>query len=104
MASCLITGTARGLGLAMVAHLSSLPAAQIGLIIATSRSEAPALNEIISKSSGGVVFVQLDTIDEASIKSAVTRVESILGSKGLDVLINNAGIMGGFTPKGVADM
>ncbi len=43
----------------------------------------------------GVDYVQLDVTDDQSVKSAV---ETILNQEGhLDILINNAGISGGFT-------
>ena len=48
-------------------------------------------------------FIQLETTNETSIKNAVTESETILGEKGLDVLINNAGIQR-FAPDGIASM
>ena len=48
-------------------------------------------------------FIQLKTTNETSIKNAVTESEKILGKKGLDVLINNAGIQR-FAPDGIASM
>ncbi len=43
----------------------------------------------------GVDYIQLDVIDDQSVKSAA---ETILDQEGhLDILINNAGISGGFT-------
>lgn len=92
MASILITGTSRGLGLALVNELVSLPTSQIGTIFATARSNALALDEIVEKSSGRVVFVKLDVTDQDSIKKAAGEVEKVLGpEKPLDVLVNNAG-------------
>jgi len=58
---------------------------------------------LVSSSEGRVVFIQLDTTDEASIKNAVVESGKILGEKGLDVLINNAGIQC-FAPDGIASM
>ena len=92
METYLITGCSRGLGLAMTSHLLSLPSPP-STIFATARSESPALKEVISKSSGRAIYIPLETTNEASIKNAVTEVEKVLGGKGLDVLINNAGIM-----------
>ncbi|KAE9365578.1 dehydrogenase [Stipitochalara longipes BDJ] len=103
MASYLITGCSRGLGLALAAHLNTYPSSEVGTILATSRTESAALKSLAENSKGRVVFIQLDTTNEASIKNAVTETEKILGEKGLDVLINNAGIMG-FAPQGIASM
>ena len=44
----------------------------------------------------GVSFVQLDVTDDASVSHAVDTIRDNEGR--LDVLINNAGIAGGFTP------
>jgi len=103
MASFLITGASRGLGLAFVKELVALPSSQVSKIIATARSDAPALSEIEQQSSGRVAVVKLDVTDQASIKKAAAEVDSILGDKGLDVLINNAGICQ-YDFQGVASM
>lgn len=93
MATYLITGSSRGLGLALVEQLASLPASQASTIFATARSNtSAALQKLTEGSSGRVVFVQLDTTDSASVKAAVSQVEKHLNGKGLDVLINNAGV------------
>lgn len=103
MASYLITGASRGLGLEMTRQLVSLPASQIGKVFATARGDAPALRELADKSSGRVVIVTLDTSNQESIRKAAVEVETSLAGKGLDVLINNAGIMP-YSPDGTATM
>lgn len=92
MASFLVTGASRGFGLALVRELVSHPASKVGTVFAAARGSAPALDEIAQKSSGRVSVVKLDVGDQASIKKAAEQVETKLGGKGLDVLINNAGI------------
>lgn len=92
MASYLITGTSRGIGLSLATQLAALPSSQVGIIFATARSESDALKQVINSSSGRVVFVPLEVTDKASVASAVSAVKSKLDGKGLDVLINNAGI------------
>ncbi|KAE8155196.1 hypothetical protein BDV25DRAFT_38344 [Aspergillus avenaceus] len=94
MASYLITGSSRGLGLALVSRLIALPASQVATVFATSRQDQPSANlkEIIDRSAGRVAHVQLNTTDQLSIKSAVQQVERQLQGRGLDVLINNAGV------------
>ena len=95
MASFLITGCSRGIGLLLVKQLSTLPSSIVGLIFATARGPlpGPALSEIIHASNNRVQFVSLDVTDQASIVSASNEVERRLGpDSGLDVLVNNAGI------------
>ncbi|GAP88229.1 putative short chain dehydrogenase reductase [Rosellinia necatrix] len=92
MASFLVTGASRGLGLAFVRELISRPTSEVGLVFAGTRGDAPTLDEIVDKSSGRLVVVKLDVTDQVSIKKAAAEVEAKLGGKGLDVLINNAGI------------
>lgn len=92
MASYLITGATRGFGLALTHQLASLPASDVTKIFATARADAPALDELARNSSGRVVVVKLDVTNEASIKQAAAEVEASLQGKGLDVLINNAGV------------
>lgn len=94
MASYLVTGSSRGLGLALVSRLASLPKAEVASIIATARQDnSPQLKEIVSASSGRVEFVKLDVTDKTSVEEAVKSVEHKLKGKGLDYLINNAGVM-----------
>ncbi|MCJ1238360.1 hypothetical protein MMC14_006349 [Varicellaria rhodocarpa] len=84
MATYLVTGSSRGLGLNLVARLLAHPSATVGTIFATARSDASIeLKELVDGSAGRVQFVKLDVTDK-----------SLLGEdKGVDVLINNAGIM-----------
>lgn len=89
MVSYLITGSSRGLGLELAKLLAKSPG--VGLIFATARSLSSELQSLISSSSQ-VHFVALDVTDDASISSAVATVAKLLGGRGLDVLINNAGI------------
>jgi NAD(P)-dependent dehydrogenase (short-subunit alcohol dehydrogenase family) len=93
MANYLITGCSRGLGLALTTELATLPHSTVGTIFATARNETSSLQALVKSSSGRVVFVKLDTTNESDIAHAVKHVESVLGSRGLDVLINNAGVM-----------
>ncbi|KAL9016422.1 MAG: hypothetical protein Q9185_006227 [Variospora sp. 1 TL-2023] len=92
MSSYLITGASRGFGLALVRQLASLPASEATKIFATARGDAPALEELANKSPGRIILVQLDVTNEASIKQAAAEVDENLAGKGLDVLINSAGV------------
>ncbi|KAF2803101.1 short chain oxidoreductase [Mytilinidion resinicola] len=101
MPSYLITGCSRGLGLEMASQLSKTSG---NLIFATARgAPTAALQKLIDGSAGRVIYVQLDAESPESIKSAVAQVEKHLNGKGLDILINNAGVMP-FSMGGVATM
>ncbi|KAF1822725.1 NAD(P)-binding protein [Dissoconium aciculare CBS 342.82] len=92
MATYLITGGARGLGLALTKHLVALPASQVSKVIVSVRKPSTDLDLVAKSSSGRVNVVQFDVANESSIQKALPAVEAALGGKGLDVLINNAGI------------
>ena len=93
MATYLVTGGSRGLGTAFVQVLAEQPASKVSTIFATLRSEpSPALKDIVSKSEGRVVLVKLEVTEPDSIAAAVKQVGDKLGGRGLDVLVNNAGI------------
>lgn len=93
MSSYLITGCSRGLGLELVKQLISAPSS-VSTVFATARSPTPSgpLSDVIKSSGGRICFVQLDVTNDQSIGAATEQVAQQLGDKGLDVLINNAGI------------
>ncbi|KAL8830945.1 MAG: hypothetical protein Q9191_001153 [Dirinaria sp. TL-2023a] len=94
MATYLVTGSSRGLGLEIATQLAAMPLAQVGLIFATARSDySSKLREVVQGSAGRVVFVKPDVEDKTSIEDASIEVEKVLDTRGLDVLINNVGIM-----------
>jgi NAD(P)-dependent dehydrogenase (short-subunit alcohol dehydrogenase family) len=80
----LVTGASTGIGEASARHLSGL-----GFdIVAGVRSEQAAARARES----GLEPVQLDVTDAASIAAAAAFVESRVGDRGLDGLVNNAGV------------
>lgn len=94
MATYLITGSSRGLGLSIISRLASLPQSEVSTVFATARQDRSArLREIVDSSSGRVGFVPLDVTDENSAIEAARLVDRQLQGRGLDVLINNAGRM-----------
>lgn len=103
MASFLITGAGRGFGLALTQELASRPASEVSVIVASTRKPSADLDAVGKSSGGRVAIVHFDVVDEASIKKAVPEVEKVLGGKGLDVLVNNAGIAQ-YAPDGVKSM
>ncbi|RDH30296.1 hypothetical protein BDQ94DRAFT_148811 [Aspergillus welwitschiae] len=93
MASYLITGASRGIGLAMARTLASKPANEVSVIFAAARTQTDDLNRLVAQSFGRIHPVPMDVESKNSIQTAVATVEHALSGKGLDVLINNAGIM-----------
>lgn len=104
MASYLVTGCSRGLGLALIARLTTFPKTEVGTIIATARRDnSPRLKEVVKASLGRVQLINLDVTNPESVNKAVGAVEHGLEGKGLDYLINNAGVMD-WSPKGMEGM
>ncbi|KAJ5773758.1 hypothetical protein N7457_008654 [Penicillium paradoxum] len=104
MASYLVTGASRGLGLALISRLATLPKTEVGTIIAAVRQDDSAqLSEIANNSSWRVQMVNLDVTNESSVKEAVGVVERQLQGKGLDYLVNNAGVTD-WSPTGLEGM
>ena len=93
----LITGSDRGLGFALTQEL----AARGWRVIATCRSpeRATALREFAA-ANPGVVIEQLDVADDAAIDALAAK----LRGQSIDVLINNAGVLGRMGTPRVEDM
>jgi NAD(P)-dependent dehydrogenase (short-subunit alcohol dehydrogenase family) len=89
MTTTLITGANKGLG-----HEAARRLLAAGHDVWVAARDAQR-GRVAAEELGGR-FVQLDVTDDASVSAAVERVTAETG--GLDVLVNNAGIAGGFTP------
>ncbi|KAH8808997.1 short chain oxidoreductase [Xylogone sp. PMI_703] len=103
MATYLITGASRGLGLKVAEILAAKPSSEVSLVVATARNTSPGLQSLAQKSFGRVVIVHLEVTDEKSLKEAADKVENIVRNKGLDVLVNNAGVTN-YNPDGIETM
>lgn len=94
MSSYLVTGSSRGIGLELVTQLAAKPREEVRIIFASARSPtSPKLQALLQQHSGRVVHIPLDVTNRQSINNAAKLVTAALGEKGLDVLINNAGVM-----------
>ncbi|XP_065205148.1 C-signal [Planococcus citri] len=91
MNSVLITGCNRGIGFGLVKYLSENR--DLKFIFATCRNpdQAQELQEISNKHSN-VKILKADTTNDTDIKNLASEVKSHIGSDGLNVLINNAGV------------
>src|SRR5579862_8091944 len=88
MASVLITGTSKGIGLA-----TALTLARAGhKVFATMRnpSRAPDLGEVAAREKLPITILAMDVDSDESVKTAIASIHKENGS--LDVLVNNAGI------------
>jgi len=93
MASYFITGASRGLGLDLVRSLSVKPNSEVSVVFAAARTESENLKKLASGTGGRIQIVPLDVESEDSIKRAAAQVERHQKGKGLDVLVNVAGVM-----------
>ncbi|XP_055953121.1 C-factor-like [Argiope bruennichi] len=93
--SVLVTGANRGIGLEFVKQLVKLPKPP-RFIFATFRNEstAKALQEIQDEAKQTeVVLIKMDVTEAEDIDKAQKLIEEKVGDSGLNLLINNAGVL-----------
>lgn len=81
----LVTGAARGIGLAIARRLS-----RDGMAVALADLDEAALDRAAADLGGPAATIVMDVTDRAAVFAGVERAEAELG--GFDVMINNAGI------------
>jgi NAD(P)-dependent dehydrogenase (short-subunit alcohol dehydrogenase family) len=89
MANVVITGANRGIGLELTRQYAG--AGDRVYAFARAPAKADALNELAASSDGRVTVVAMDVGDAQSIIAGARDI----GDTPVDILINNAGIMGG---------
>ncbi|XP_035735517.1 C-factor-like [Vespa mandarinia] len=101
MKSILITGSNRGLGLGLVKHLVQLPKPPEN-IFATCRdlNKATELKKL-AETSRNIHIIEIDLTNTSNYQKIVNTVKEKVGSAGLNVLFNNAGISQKFTRLGM---
>lgn len=101
MKSILITGCNRGLGLGLVKHLIQLPKPPEN-IFATCRdvNKATKLKELAERSRN-IHIIEIDLVNTSNYKNIVNTVREKVGSGGLNVLFNNAGVSQKFSRIGM---
>jgi len=100
MASYLVTGASRGIGLELTRQLLELPGSQVGKIVALTRSnDCKDLKDLLDKYPDRTIHTVASVNDTESIQKAAAEIKSKLGPQGLDALVNNAGVQA-FAPGG----
>ncbi|HUP84168.1 MAG TPA: SDR family oxidoreductase [Acidimicrobiales bacterium] len=91
----LVTGSSSGFGLLTAVELARRGDRVFASMRDPSRAGAlrSALEDAGAEIAARVEVVQLDVLDEASIRAAVAHVEDVAG--GIDVVVNNAGVASG---------
>lgn len=84
--------TSRGIGLEMARQLLQSPS---NSIVATCRSPVKAveLQQLVDQAGGRLSLISLDVTSKESVGHAAEQAAVILGGKGIDYLVNNAGVV-----------
>ncbi|XP_010725958.1 LOW QUALITY PROTEIN: estradiol 17-beta-dehydrogenase 2-like, partial [Meleagris gallopavo] len=93
--SALVTGANRGIGLGFVRHLLALPNPPEWVFAGCRDPKGQRAQELqkLASKHPNLVIVPLEVTDPASIKAAAASVGERLKGSGLNLLINNAGIV-----------
>lgn len=96
MSTYVITGTSKGIGLELTSQLLSQPSTQTSHIFALSRGKpTPALQDLLAAHGDRVTHITCTVDSDTSVQDAADEIGRALGGKrGVDVLVNNAGIGG----------
>ncbi|KAL6720592.1 hypothetical protein ACLMJK_002516 [Lecanora helva] len=96
--SIFITGGSKGLGLSMALSFAKAGASSIAVGARSDMSHLPSIIESAATSANrkipNFLALQLDVTDEESVSRAAAEVAQEFGK--LDILINNAGVLGEF--------
>ena len=88
----MITGANRGLGLELTKRLlSPIKHKEDGMVIACSRHMSKELEELNKQPH--LHHVELDITSQKSVDASFSTISSLLGGKGINLLINNAGVL-----------
>lgn len=91
-ANILITGASRGIGLELVKQYTAMASTKLLFATCRNESKAPELKQVAANSGGRVKILELEVRDYDKYEKIVAEVTKEVGSDGLNLLINNAGI------------
>lgn len=104
MATYLITGASRGIGLELTKQLLELPVSKVSKVFAVARNaKSEAIEQLVKEYPDRVYPISASVDNDASVRDAAETVKTKLSGHGLDVLVNNAGIAG-LTSGSIKDM
>ena len=89
--------TSRGIGLEMTRQLLRTPTNRV-IAACRNPSNALALRTISGVAKGKLHIIALDVLDRESIRKCAEEVAHIVGDKGIDYLVNNAGVVSLVSP------
>ena len=88
--TAIVTGASRGIGAAVAQRLAK-DGFNVIVNFAGNAAEAETLVGTIKTAGGNALAVQADVSNSAAVRGMFDKAESVYG--GIDVLVNNAGIM-----------
>src|SRR4051794_20894034 len=88
--TAIVTGASRGIGAAVARRLAQ-DGFRVVVNYSSGAAEADSLVGAIAQAGGSAVAVQADVSDPVAVRGLFDHAEAELG--GIDVLVNNAGIM-----------
>ncbi|XP_005422811.1 uncharacterized oxidoreductase C663.06c-like [Geospiza fortis] len=93
--SLLVTGANRGIGLGLVQHFLRMPNPPQWIFAGCRDPKGQRAQELqnLASKHPNIIIIPLEVSDPASIKAAAAKVGERLGGSGLNLLINNAGIV-----------
>uniref|UniRef100_A0A1I8AEK4 NAD(P)-binding protein n=1 Tax=Steinernema glaseri TaxID=37863 RepID=A0A1I8AEK4_9BILA len=101
-ANVVITGSNRGIGLALVSHFLKNEKVKHVFACCRNPAEAEQLNALAASygTAPRLHLIQMDVTDSASIAKSAQEVSAVVGSEGVNLLINNAGVNEAHTKDG----
>ncbi|XP_069821324.1 C-signal-like [Dendropsophus ebraccatus] len=95
MRSVLVTGSNRGIGLELIKKFVANPQPPEKIFATCRNPEGPRCEELrtLASEHKNIVLLPLDATDVDSVRGAAIEVEKHLSGSGLNLLINNAGVM-----------
>ncbi|KAM7011126.1 uncharacterized protein RBU47_007223 [Passerculus sandwichensis] len=93
--SVLVTGANRGIGLGFVQHFLRMPNPPQWIFAGCRDPKGQRAQELqnLTSKHPNIIIIPLEVSDPASIKAAAAKVGEHLGGSGLNLLINNAGVL-----------